>query len=53
MTWMAWVINVAVAVAAGTAFLKFFLPNAPWYHLAGLAFLAAFFIRVTMNIGKD
>ena len=48
-----WAVQVTFVVAFGTGFLSYFLPNAPWYHWVGLAFLAAMFIRGAMNIKVD
>ena len=48
-----WAVQLTFVVAVGTAFLSYFLPDAPWYHWVGLAFLAAAFIRGAMHIGAD
>ena len=53
MRWFEYAVQVTFVVAVGTGFLSYFLPDAPWYHWVGLAFLAAVFIRGAMNIEVD
>ena len=49
--WVSWIVQVAFVCGIGTAFLSYFLPDAPWWHWVGLAALAGFFIRASMHIG--
>ena len=53
MRWFGWLVQLTFVVAFGTAFLAYFLPEAPWYHWVGLALLAAVFIRSAMHIGLN